>query len=74
MVEYNLAKVGVAGSIPVSRSLIKLVFMRVPGFWESVFRLHNATLRKFFAEVFPFRKYNLIYCIMRFSPSLLHTG
>ena len=60
MVEYNLAKVGVAGSIPVSRSLKKLVLMRVPGFWESVFRLHNLISRKFFAEVFTFSWYNLI--------------
>lgn len=51
MVEYNLAKVGVAGSIPVSRSLKKLVFMRIPEFRESVFRLHNATCLKFLLKV-----------------------
>ena len=52
MVEYNLAKVGVAGSIPVSRSLKRLVFMRIPEFRESVFRLHNATCLKFLLKVF----------------------
>lgn len=52
MVEYNLAKVGVAGSIPVSRSSKNLVFMRVPEFWELVFCLHNATCLKFLLKVF----------------------
>ncbi len=52
MVEYNLAKVGVAGSIPVSRSSENLVFMRVPEFRELAFCLHNATCLKFLLKVF----------------------
>ena len=52
VVEYNLAKVGVAGSIPVSRSSENLVFMRVPEFRELAFCLHNATCLKFLLKVF----------------------
>ena len=52
LVEYDLAKVGVAGSSPVSRSLFFLGFMRVPGFRGSAFGLHNQNYLKFLLKVF----------------------
>lgn len=42
LVEHDLAKVGAAGSSPVSRSFLFLGFMRVPRFSKPAFSLHNA--------------------------------
>ena len=54
LVEYDLAKVGVAGSSPVSRSYFLLVESRVSGIMGILFCLHKKTLLKFFAKVFAF--------------------
>ena len=54
LVEYDLAKVGVAGSSPVSRSYFLPVESRVSGIMGILFCLHKKTLLKFFAKVFAF--------------------
>ncbi len=41
LVEYDLAKVGVAGSSPVSRSIEYAVFMKVSDFRKPSFCLHK---------------------------------
>ena len=41
VVEYRLAKARVAGSNPVSCSLVFAVFMRVSKIWRPVFCFHN---------------------------------
>ena len=51
MVEYDLAKVGVAGSSPVSRSFYFPGFMRVPEVRGPVFGLHNQNYLKFLLKV-----------------------
>ena len=54
VVEHHLAKVGAAGSNPVSRSFIFLLKSRASGFSGSSFCLHNQKLLKFFAKALQF--------------------
>ena len=50
LVEYDLAKVGVAGSSPVSRSFYFLDGMRISGFRGSASCLLRVWRRRFFHE------------------------